>query len=247
MSGESSLAEAIEAVMAAHVEPATGACDFAALAASREHGRLAACLDSLAGFDPRRLRIPAQTAFWLNLYNGCVLRDARELEAEDFFWRERIRAAGHGWSLDDIEHGLLRGNAPKYGSFSAPMQESDPRLSCVPRSYDARMHFAMYCARRSSPPLRAFHGETLEAEFEQATEDYLRANVRVKDEDGRAKFRLPKIFQWYAEDFGDQRDVLEFLLGRLDEEVAELVDRHGGRVKFKYLDFDWTLNGKQTG
>src|SRR5712692_11490811 len=90
----------------------------------------------------RRVLFRAQTAFWLNLYNACVLRDALELEVEGFFARERARVAGRGWSLDDIEHGLLRGNAPKPGSFSAPMKKSDPRLAYVPLTYDERMHFA---------------------------------------------------------------------------------------------------------
>ncbi len=242
MEREEQLAEALEAAKAAHFDAATGACDFAALVISREHGRLAACLASLAEVNPRRLRIAVQTAFWLNFYNACVLRDALELEVEGFFTRERARVAGRGWSLDDIEHGLLRGNAPKPGSFSAPMKKSDPRLAYVPLTYDERMHFAMYTAARSSPPLRVFHSGALEDELEEATRDYLRANVRVKDEDFRAKIRLPKIFQWYAEDFGSERDVIEFVLARLDEEAAELVDRRGGRVKLKYDEFDAALN-----
>ena len=44
MEAEQQLAEALEAVKAAHFDAATGACDFAALVVSREHGRLAACL-----------------------------------------------------------------------------------------------------------------------------------------------------------------------------------------------------------
>jgi hypothetical protein len=171
-----------------------------------------------------------------------VLRDALEVEVEGFFTRERARVAGRSWSLDDIEHGLLRGNVPKPGSFSAPMKKSDPRLVYMPIAYDERMHFAMYTAARSSPPLRVFHSGALEDELEEATRDYLRANVRVKDEDFRAKIRLPKIFQWYAEDFGSERDVIEFVLARLDEEVAELVDRRDGRVKLKYDEFDAALN-----
>ncbi len=245
MGREEQLAEALEAVKAAHFDAATGACDFAALVISREHGRLAACLASIAEVDPRRLRIAVQTAFWLNFYNACVLRDALEVEVEGFFTRQRARVAGLSWSLDDIEHGLLRGNAPKPGSFSAPMKKSDPRLVYMPIAYDERMHFAVYTARRSSPPLRVFHSGALEDELEEATRDYLRANVRVKDEDGKAKFRLPKIFQWYAQDFGgDERGVLEFVLARLDEEVAELVDRYDGRVKLKYDEFDWALNAR---
>lgn len=244
MGEESLLAQALEAVKAAHCDAGGGVCDYAALAVSRERGHLAACLGSLAGLDPRKLRIPAQTAFWLNVYNACVLRDAAELELDDFFERQRARVAGHAWSLDDIEHGLLRGNAPKYGRFGAPMTKSDPRLAFVPLAYDERMHFAMYSACRSSPPLRAFHGDTLEAELEAAACEYLRANARVKDDGSKVKMTLPKIFDWYGEDFGGASGVLEFVVARLDEAWAELVDLRQGRVKFKYHDFDWSLNQK---
>lgn len=231
---EQALGDAVEAVRAAHFNAATGALDRDALARSREHGHLAACLASLADFDPRKLRIPAQTAFWINLYNACVLRDARELDLDDFFERPRIRVAGHGWSLNDIEHGLLRGNVPHAGG-GAPMKKSDPRLAYIPLTFDERTHFALHTARPYSPPLRAFHGEKLDVELEEATRDYLVANARVEDELFRAKLRLPRIFEWYAEDFGDERGVLEFVLARLDDAAAELVDRRDGRVKFKYF------------
>ena len=242
MGQEVELAEALEAVATAYFDADGMACDYDALAASRERGRLAGCLLALDELDPRKLTIPAQTAFWLNLYNALVLRDVLEMVLEDFFERERVRIAGHTWSLDDIEHGLLRGNAPKYGRLRAPMRKGDPRLSFMPPAYDERMHFAMYTACRSSPALRAFHGEKLDAELEEATRRYLHANVRVKEEG--ARIRLPRVLQWYAADFGGERGVLEFVLARLDDETVDMVDRRQGRVKLKYNDFDWSLNQK---
>jgi len=220
------------------------AWDIAALAASSAHGRLAAALADLAQFDPRRMRIPAQIAFWLNVYNACVLRDMLEFEAGEFFDRERLRIAGHAWSLDDIEHGLLRGNAPKYMSFSTPMKKADPRLALAPVTFDERSHFALYTACRSSPPLRVFHGDNIEDQLEDASRDYLRSTVRVKEEG--AKVKVPKLFQWYEEDFGGSDGVLQFVVARLDEESVELIDRRQGRVKLKYLDYDWTLNRLET-
>jgi hypothetical protein len=225
MAGEKELGDALEAVRAAHVN-ADGACDFAALVASREHGRLAATLGALADFDPRRMRLPAQNAFWLNLHNACVLRDALELHVEGFANRSRVRVAGNAWSLEDIEHGVLRGM----------LKRSDPRAAYMPVAYDERMHFGIYTARRSSPPLRVFRPDSLERQLEEATERYLRSTVEARDEEFRVKLRLPILFKLYAEDFGDERDVLEFVLARLDDAVAELVDRRDGRVKFKYLD-----------
>lgn len=234
MGGETQLAEALEALRAAHVDDA-GACDFAALVASREHGRLAATLATLADFDPRRMRLPQQNAFWLNLHNACVLRDALELGVEGFAARSRIRVAGCSWSLHDIEHGLLRGN----------MKKTDSRLAFMPVVYDERMHFGIYTARRSSPALRVFRPENLESQLEQATERYLRGTVQARDEKFRVKLVVPMLFKLYTGDFGGERDVLEFVLARLDEDVAELVDRRDGRVKFKYLDYDPTPNARR--
>lgn len=233
MAAENELAEALEAVRAAHVDE-SGACDFVAMMASREHGRLAATLAALADFDPRRLRAAGQNAFWLNLHNASVLRDALELEVAGFDERSRVRVGGIAWSLRDVEHGLLRGM----------MKRGDPRLAYMPVVYDERMHFGIYTARRSSAPLRVFHPETLERQLEEATEDYLRRTVETRDEQFRVKLRVPMLFKIYREDFGDERDVLEFVLARLDESVAELVDRYDGRVKFKYLAYDPTPNAR---
>jgi hypothetical protein len=225
MAGEKQLVEVLDALRATHVG-ADGACDFMAMVNSREHGRLAATLAALSDFDPRRLRLPAQNAFWLNLHNACVLRDALELDVEGFTARQRVRVAGCGWSLHDIEHGVLRGM----------LKRSDPRVGYMPVAFDERMHFGLYTARRSSPPLHVFHAESLEKQLEEATERYLRATVEARDEEFRVKLRLPMLFKRYGEDFGDERDVLEFVLARLDEEIAQLVDRREGRFKFKYFE-----------
>ena len=236
------LAQSLEELKA-HFD-AHGAWDLGALVASSAHGRLAAALAGLAEADPRRMRIPAQVAFWLNVYNAAVLRDLAEFEAGEFFSRPRLRVAGHAWSLDDIEHGLLRGNAPRYMSFSAPMKKTDPRLALAPVTFDERSHFALHYACRSSPPLRVFHAERLEAQLEDAAREHVRANVRVKDEG--AKVKVPRLFQWYSGDFGGPDGVLEFVVARLDDEAVELIDRRQGRVKLKYLDHDWTLNRLET-
>jgi hypothetical protein len=218
---------------------AQGACDIGAMTASREHGKLAATLADLGQFDPRKMRIPAQIAFWINVYNACVVRDVLEFDAGEFFDRERVMIAGQPWSLDDIEHGMLRGNAPKYMRFSPPMSKADPRLALAPVSFDERSHFALYTACRSSPLLRVYHAEEIENQLEDAARAHLRATVRVKEEG--AKVKVPKLFQWYADDFGGSDGVLEFVVARLDDESVDLIDRRQGRVKLKYLDHDWTL------
>jgi Protein of unknown function, DUF547 len=242
------LAEALEAARTAHFDAQGAACDYASLAASPERARLAACLEELGGFDIRRVQIPAQMAFWINLFNAGVLRDASELrlasrarEVERFFERPRLRIGVHDYSLDDIEHGLLRGNAPKPGAKRSPMPRGDPRLEPMPILFDERMHFALHAACRSSPPLRVFDGGRLDRQFEDAAADYVRRTVRV--ENAGAVIIAPRLFRWFAADFGGENGVLEFVTARLDDEAAvEMIDRRLGAVSFRYMEFDWTLN-----
>jgi hypothetical protein len=234
-------------VREAHFDQNGQACRYPAFAVSRERGRLAAYLGSLESLDFKRLRIPAQTSFWINVFNAGVLRDSPELEfaagprdVQAFFEQPRLKVGGHAFSLDDVQHGLLRGNMAKHGRLRAPMSRDDPRLAFMPIAFDERMHFALYSAARSSPPLRAFDGGNLDKQFEQATAEYLQRTARV--EEGGAVVVVPKVFDWYAKDFGGERGALEFALGRLDEAAVDAVDRRQGRVKLHYTDFDWTLN-----
>src|SRR5439155_44742 len=110
MTGEDrQLAESLQAAKAAHFDVDGAACDYAALAASRERGRLAACLADLEKFDPKRVRIPAQTAFWVNVFNAGVLRDVPELElaaslgeVQAFFERPRLNFGGERGVLEFV-------------------------------------------------------------------------------------------------------------------------------------------------
>jgi hypothetical protein len=102
------------------------------------------------------------------------------------------------------------------------------------------MHFGMFSVARSSPPFNAFGAGRLDAELEDATARYLQRHVRVESEG--AVVVLPRQFQWYAADFGGERNALNFALARLDDEAVDLVDRRRGRVKVRYAEFDWRPN-----
>jgi Protein of unknown function, DUF547 len=250
MEPDREIAETLAALRAAHFDAGATACDYASLAASRERGRVAACLAGLDAFDPKGVRIGAQTAFWINVFNAAVVRDAPELELAEgerdfqaFFERKRLKVFGHPFSLDDIYHGLLRGNLPGHGRLRAPMSRDDPRLAYMPIAYDERVHFAMYTATRASPGLRAFDGGKLDVQLEEATAGYIQRMARV--ERNGALVVAPKLLQWYAKDFGGEHGVLQFVAARLDEEQAEHVDRNIRNVKLRYAEYDWTLNRRQ--
>jgi hypothetical protein len=247
MTMEQHLMEALAEIRGTHFNAEGTTCDYATLGPSRERGRLAACLSQLESFDPQGVRLGARTAFWINVFNAGVLRDSPELELAagerdmtQFFARPRVTVFGHGFSLDDIYHGLLRGNLAGHGHLRVPMERNDPRLAYMPIAYDERVHFAMYLAARSSPVLRPFEGGRLDKQLEEAASLYIRRMTRI-ERDG-AVVVGPKLLQWYAKDFGGENGVLEFIAARLEDTQADEIDRNIRTVKLRYADFDWTLN-----
>ena len=245
MEPERQLAGALAALRAAHCDAGGAVRSLGALSASSERGHLAASLGALESFDPKQVRIAAQTAFWLNVFNAALLRDAPELalaggerEVEAFLERPRVKMFGHRFSLDDIHHGLLRGNLPKHGRLRAPMARNDARLAYMPIAYDERLHFALHCGTRSSPGLRVFEAGRVDAQLEEAATGYVRRTARVEGEAVVA----PRLLQWYAADFGGEHGVIEFVLARLgDDEAVERADRLRDRLKVRFAPYDWSL------
>jgi hypothetical protein len=242
------LGGAVHAAVAAHYDAASHAFAYAAFANSREFAALRAAARALAAFDSAALHIGLRLAFWLNVYNALVLHAIVARRARggvralgDFFSASAYVVGGHAFTLDEIEHGLLRVNAPRMGFGGAPLARNDPRRACTPYVFDDRVHFAMYSACRSSPPPRAYRAEGLDAALEVAARAYLGQHVRV--EDGGATLVVPKVFDWYAADFGGEDGVRQFVIARLrrDEDVAA-IDAAGGRPRLRYVEFDWSLN-----
>lgn len=247
MEPERQLAQALAALRTAHCDADGAVRSLAALSASAERGHLAASLGALESFDPKQVRIAAQTAFWLNVFNAALLRDAPELalasgegDVEAFLERPRVKMFGHRFSLDDIHHGLLRGNQPRHGRLRPPMARNDARLAYMPIAYDERLHFALHCGTRSSPGLRVFEAGRVDALLEEAATAYVRRTCRV--EEAGAVIVAPRLLQWYAADFGGTTGVVEFVLAHLDDDQAvDQADRRRGSVKLRFDPYDWSL------
>ena len=242
------LAAALSSACAAHYVRARHAFDYARFAESPEFDELRVAARALADFDCADLHIGLRLAFWLNVYNGLVLHAvvARRAQAGvrtvgDFFTASQYMVGGYVFSLDEIEHGLLRVNAPRLAFGAKPLRRGEPRHALAPFIFDERVHFAMYSACRSSPAPAAYAAGNLAESLERATCDYLAAHVRLGAD--RASLVVPKLFDWYAADFGGKRGVLEFVLARMPgDDVEAAVERHGLGLRLRYADFDWTLN-----
>jgi len=218
-----------------------GAVRYDALRATPDFERLRVRCCALRSARLDALGRDARLAFLINAYNLSVGLAIASFGAprtrahrRTFFDDVRLCVGSYSYSLSEMEHGLLRGNArAPYGLFR-PFAASDPRVrfatvripairtgdsngdepNGVPSSrsprerveVDARIHFALNCGARSCPPVSSYTPTDVDEELEAAAEAFVEGSTFV---DVRERtVTTSAIFRWYARDFG-----------RTDEEV----------------------------
>jgi hypothetical protein len=166
-----------------------GAVDYRGFA--RAENELNVYLETLAEATPDTDWSRAERlAYWINAYNAFTIKlildhlplsSIRDIEQP---WATKwIELDGETYSLDDIEHRIIR------PTFDEP-----------------RIHFALVCAAASCPPLanQAFTARNLNRLLEERAITFIRDETfNVTQE---AVVRVSPIFDWYGEDFGDLRD-----------------------------------------
>ncbi|MFC7232054.1 DUF547 domain-containing protein [Saliphagus sp. GCM10025308] len=182
-------------------------------------------------------------AFWLNCYNAYVqilleddptLLEGGVLDRWKFFARDRVPIAGVWLSLNDIQHGLLRGSRHPWGMGYLPRPfptafERQFRLESV----DPRIHFALNCGTESCPPVAVYSPADVETELETATDWFLEENVSYQPRERVA--RVPRVFLWYRGDFGGSSGIRSFL-ERYD------VIPPGVTPTLQYDEYDWSMD-----
>ena len=127
-------------------------------------------------------------AFWINAYNAFTLKmiidhypvsSIRTLYNGKPWEHTWISIKGKTYSLDDIEHGIIR------KEFKEP-----------------RIHFAVNCASVSCPPIQncAYTGHNLDKLLEKATKEFINSDENTIQNNS---LQLSSIFKWYANDFGN--------------------------------------------
>ena len=204
---------------------------YAKLKANPE--KLERYLDLLTVAEPTKLSYNAQLAFWVNAYNALVIKgvidhypttSVRKIKwFNGFFYRLKFQVAGETYTLNQIEHDIIR-----------------------TEFVDPRVHFVLVCASSSCPPIEnsAFSAEDIEERLETATFNFIQDPENLRLDRTKHRVYLSKIFKWYKTDFNEGYDgVADFLADYLPAEDTDFVLAED--VKFHYLDYDWTLNDQR--
>jgi uncharacterized membrane protein YdjX (TVP38/TMEM64 family) len=223
-------------LLKAHVRPGTVSDIKVALMnyrAVRADPDYVQALNALAESRPEALTSNAERiAFWINAYNLAAIkavldqyptksiRDGGSLLSS--IWKKKVvTVGGTPYSLNDIEHGILR------KAFKEP-----------------RVHFAIVCASLSCPDLRAgpYDPARLDAQLDEQTAAFLSNESKGLHPGGDGKTaRASSIFKWFAGDFAASGGAAAFIRAKSSPDVGA---RLGALTDagLSYLDYDWSLN-----
>lgn len=192
-------------------------------------------LESLADVDLADFTdADARLALWLNAYNAIAISQVLEvypiasirpkvlgipnwLSFLDFFTRSNTIVGGKKYSLNQIEHAILR-----------------------PEFAEPRIHFALVCASVGCPLLRrgAYFPESVRTQLEADASRFIHNPDKVRYDAQKKTLYLSKIFKWYGEDFVKAAgSVAEYVGGYLGPEAAV-----GDGWAIVFLPYDWNLN-----
>ncbi|KPK30651.1 MAG: hypothetical protein AMK69_02830 [Nitrospira bacterium SG8_3] len=191
----------------------------------------------------------AKLAFWINIYNALVVHGILELnikksvkEVSSFFNTVCYDVGGHIFSLDDIEHGILRGNKKKHFFSHRPFSDSDPRKRSIIETVDPRIHFALVCGSNSCPPIDVYEAGEIDEQLELVTSGFVNSDEVILDKESK-KLMISRIFEWYEDDFGGKEAVLSLITKyRYDPEEKAFLQNAFSELRIAYKDYDWSLN-----
>lgn len=192
-------------------------------------------------------------AFWINLYNLLTIDAVLQCKVKksitegwfgviSFFRRSAYLIGGQRFSLEDIEHGILRANQGVPFFPGRQFAANDPRLAYAVDTFDARIHFALNCASRSCPPIAFYSPDRINAQLDLASANFINDETSL-DKSG-VVLRVPRIFLWYLKDFGGKMGMLEMVRRFLPEDDLrrKLIENFSDDVMVQFTPYDWHLN-----
>lgn len=174
----------------------------------------------------------ARKTFWVNIYNAWFqILSVREKKTKpEIFSKKLITIAETKFSLDDIEHGILRKHQWKLGGGYIPQACPGKIISQLEISkIDYRIHFALNCGAKSCPPIAFYKYEKIEEQLEIAASSFLTTETEINETNRVVS--VSKIMQWFKGDFGGNDGIKNILSKYLSKDFSSCTIR--------YKKYDW--------
>lgn len=181
-------------------------------------------------------------AFWINSYNAIFqyLRKEKGLNRPTIFRDEHFEIAGHKFSLDGIEHGILRKYRykPSLGYLPDPFAPKLIKQLAVDK-IDYRIHFALNCGAKSCPPIAFYHPDQLNKQLDLATLSFLESETTI--DHPKKQIKTTQLFRWYLGDFGGMKGVRNIISTHLNLDLTGYKIGYNAYSWDEYLD-NYSIN-----
>lgn len=174
----------------------------------------------------------AKLVFWINAYNAYyqIIRRQQLVDKSDIYKSKVINIAGRKFSLDDIEHGILRRHVFKFslGYIRNPFVDKLIKQLAVSVT-DFRIHFALNCGAKSCPPIAYYKLTSIDHQLQMATEAFLEQETII--DHSNQSIMVTALFQWFRADFGGMKGIKDILSNYLDVDAS--------RYAINYAPYSW--------
>ena len=200
----------------------------------------------LANMDFEALRTELKTdedkkAFWINIYNGytqlLLKKDpAKYKNRNTFFKMKQVAIAGKMFSLDEIEHDILRRSKIKWSlGYLNKIFPTRTARSLRVDHLDYRIHFALNCGAKSCPPIAFYDPAKLDTQLDIATGAYLAGEADYTPE--KNLLQLPALMSWFRRDFKGKKNMLQLV-----KKYKIVPQDKQPSISFKKYDWNLYLN-----
>jgi hypothetical protein len=155
-------------------------------------------------------------AFWINTYNAFyqILRKYEGFDKSTIYTAKVLEIAKTKFSLDEIEHGILRRYRVKVSLGYLPIIFAPILIKRLAvDKIDYRVHFALNCGAKSCPPIAFYSPEKLESQLEMATVSFLESETSQNLK--TMEIKTSSLLSWYRGDFGGPKGIKRILKEKL--------------------------------
>ncbi|KAA8528567.1 hypothetical protein F0562_035922 [Nyssa sinensis] len=191
--------------------------------------RLKRLLAKLASVDLKGLTHQEKLAFWINIYNSCMMNAFLEYGIPQspemvvaLMQKATINVGEHLLNAITIEHFILR--LPYHSKYTFAKNTKNDEMTARSRFglelSEPLVTFALSCGSWSSPAVRVYTASQVENELEAAKRDYLQAAVGISTT--KKLLAIPKLLDWYLLDFAkDMESLLDWICLQLPSELGK--------------------------
>jgi hypothetical protein len=192
---------------------------------------------ALSGMDRQRIlkglnNDAAKKTFWVNMYNAWyqVLAGREKMKSPAIFSDRKIFIAGTLFSLNEIEHGILRRDHKRLNKKNAVETDQGKIIrQLAVTTTDYRIHFALNCGARSCPPIAFYTYPRIDQQLDIATRSFLHNNTKIDDD--QKEVTVTQLMKWYIKDFGGEKGIREIIKKVIQKDVS------GYRILFS--EYNW--------